>query len=112
MRVFEALTEAYDSRRARAPIATPSKLTPALKFELPVTVVVLPQGTSASARLQISATSRASTVRSWFTSRLARKAGAGCSAGLRRSERSALNAATDQITPQSAAPMATHAGSI
>ena len=50
MRVFEALTEAYDSVVLHADRDTVKKLTPALKFELPVTVVVLPQGTSASAK--------------------------------------------------------------
>lgn len=50
MRVFEALTEAYDFVVLHADRDTVKKLTPALKFELPVTVVVLPQGTSASAK--------------------------------------------------------------
>ena len=49
MRVFEALTEAYDCVVLHADRDTVKKLTPALKFELPVTVVVLPQGASANA---------------------------------------------------------------
>ena len=48
MRVFEALTEAYDCVVLHADRDTVKKLTPALKFELPVTVVVLPHGASAS----------------------------------------------------------------
>ena len=52
MRVFEALTEAYDCVVLHADRDTVKKLTPALKFELPVTVVVLPQGASANAVLE------------------------------------------------------------
>ncbi len=48
MRVFEALTEAYDCVVLHADRDTVKKLTPALKFELPVTVVILPQGASVS----------------------------------------------------------------
>jgi uncharacterized protein involved in exopolysaccharide biosynthesis/Mrp family chromosome partitioning ATPase len=44
MRVFEALTEAYDCVVLHADGDSVRRLMPALKFELPVAVVVLPQG--------------------------------------------------------------------
>jgi uncharacterized protein involved in exopolysaccharide biosynthesis/Mrp family chromosome partitioning ATPase len=44
MRVFEALTEAYDCVVLHADADSVRRLMPALKFELPVAVVVLPQG--------------------------------------------------------------------
>jgi Mrp family chromosome partitioning ATPase len=44
MRVFEALTEAYDCVVLHADRDSVRRLMPALKFELPVAVVVLPQG--------------------------------------------------------------------
>ena len=47
MRVFEALTEAYDCVVFHADGESVRKLSPALKFELPIAVVVLPQGASA-----------------------------------------------------------------
>ena len=47
-RLFEALTQAYDSVVLHADLEAVRKLTPALKFELPVVVAVLPAGTSAS----------------------------------------------------------------
>lgn len=46
-RVFEALTQAYDSVVLHADPEAVRKLTPALKFELPVVVAVLPAGASA-----------------------------------------------------------------
>jgi Mrp family chromosome partitioning ATPase len=46
MRVFEALTEAYDCVVLHADSDSVRKLAPALKFELPVAVVVLPRGAS------------------------------------------------------------------
>jgi Mrp family chromosome partitioning ATPase len=46
MRVFEALTEAYDCVVLHADGDSVRKLAPALKFELPIAVVVLPQGAS------------------------------------------------------------------
>lgn len=46
MRVFEALIEAYDCVVLHADRDSVRKLTPALKFELPVAVVILPQGAS------------------------------------------------------------------
>ena len=98
MRVFEALTEAYDCVVLHADRDTVKKLTPALKFELPVTVVVLPHR---AARPQILATSPRLAVRSWFTSKPGRKAAAVCSAGSLQSERLTLaQAAAEQILPQ------------
>ena len=47
MRVFEALTEAYDCVVLHADGDSVRKLSPALKFELPIAVVVLPRGASA-----------------------------------------------------------------
>ncbi len=44
MRLFEALTEAYDCVVLHADPDSVRKLSPALKFELPITVVVLPRG--------------------------------------------------------------------
>ncbi|HZP08923.1 Wzz/FepE/Etk N-terminal domain-containing protein [Methyloceanibacter sp.] len=44
MRVFEALTEAYDCVVLHADPDSVRKLSPALKFELPITLVVLPRG--------------------------------------------------------------------
>jgi hypothetical protein len=44
MRVFEALTEAYDCVVLHADPDSVRKLSPALKFELPITVAVLPRG--------------------------------------------------------------------
>jgi Mrp family chromosome partitioning ATPase len=46
--VFEALTQTYDSVVLHADREAVRKLTPALKFELPVVVAVLPAGASAS----------------------------------------------------------------
>jgi uncharacterized protein involved in exopolysaccharide biosynthesis/Mrp family chromosome partitioning ATPase len=46
MRVFEALIEAYDCVVLHADRDSVRRLTPALKFELPVALVVLPQGAS------------------------------------------------------------------
>jgi hypothetical protein len=46
MRVFEALTHAYDCVVLHADPGTVRALMPALKFELPVMVAVLPQGAS------------------------------------------------------------------
>ena len=46
MRVFEALTQAYDCVVLHADGDSVRRLAPALKFELPVVVVVLPQGVS------------------------------------------------------------------
>ncbi len=46
MRVFEALTEAYDCVVLHADGDSVRRLMPALKFELPVAVVVLPEGAS------------------------------------------------------------------
>ncbi len=48
-RVFEALTQAYDCVVLHADREAVRKLTPALKFELPVVVAVLPAGASARA---------------------------------------------------------------
>jgi Mrp family chromosome partitioning ATPase len=45
-RVFEALTEAYDCVVLHADVDSVRRLKPALKFEVPVAVVVLPQGAS------------------------------------------------------------------
>ena len=47
-RIFEALTQAYESVVLHADREAVRKLTPALKFELPVVVAVLPAGASAS----------------------------------------------------------------
>jgi Mrp family chromosome partitioning ATPase len=47
MRVFEALTEAYDCVVLHADGDSVRRLTPALKFELPIAVVVLPPGATA-----------------------------------------------------------------
>jgi len=47
-RVFEALTQAYESVVLHADRETVRKLTPALKFEPPVVVAVLPAGASTS----------------------------------------------------------------
>ena len=47
-RVFEALTQAYESVVLHADREAVRKLTPALKFELPVVVAVLPSGASTS----------------------------------------------------------------
>jgi tyrosine-protein kinase Etk/Wzc len=46
MRVFKALTQAYDCVVLHADLGTVRMLMPALKFELPVMVAVLPQGAS------------------------------------------------------------------
>jgi Mrp family chromosome partitioning ATPase len=46
-RVFEALTQAYDSVVLHADREAVRKLAPALKFELPVVVAILPAGASA-----------------------------------------------------------------
>jgi uncharacterized protein involved in exopolysaccharide biosynthesis/Mrp family chromosome partitioning ATPase len=46
MRVFEALTEAYDCVVLHADGDSVRRFTPALKFELPIALVVLPQGAS------------------------------------------------------------------
>jgi Mrp family chromosome partitioning ATPase len=46
MRVFEALTQAYDCVVLHADGDSVRRLAPVLKFELPVVVVVLPQGAS------------------------------------------------------------------
>jgi Mrp family chromosome partitioning ATPase len=46
MRVFEALTQTYDCVVLHADGDSVRRLAPALKFELPVVVVVLPQGVS------------------------------------------------------------------
>jgi hypothetical protein len=46
--VFEALTQAYDCVVLHADLEAVRKLTPALKFELPVVVAILPAGASAS----------------------------------------------------------------
>jgi len=46
MRVFEALTQTYDCVVLHADGDSVRRLAPALKFELPVVVVVLPQGAS------------------------------------------------------------------
>ena len=48
--LFEALTQAYDSVVLHADREAVRKLTPALKFELPVVVAVLPAGAGASER--------------------------------------------------------------
>jgi Mrp family chromosome partitioning ATPase len=47
-RVFEALTQAYDSVVLHADREAVRMLTPTLKFELPVVIAVLPAGASAS----------------------------------------------------------------
>jgi uncharacterized protein involved in exopolysaccharide biosynthesis/Mrp family chromosome partitioning ATPase len=47
MRVFEALTEAYDCVVLHADGDSVRRLTPALKFEVPIAVVVLPLGATA-----------------------------------------------------------------
>jgi Mrp family chromosome partitioning ATPase len=47
-RVFEALTQAYDCVVLHADRETLRKLTPGLRFELPVVVAVLPAGAEAS----------------------------------------------------------------